>query len=67
MLVLSRKTGEEIRIGQDIVLTVVSVKGKRVRIGIQAPREYSIQREELTWHNDAFPATTECELELTAT
>ena len=66
MLVLSRKEGEEIRIGKDIALTVVAVKGNRVRIGIQAPREYSIQREELIWNEDAIPVNTECELELTA-
>ena len=46
MLVLTRKQGEEIRIGDDIVLKVTAVQGGRVRIGIQAPREHRIVRPE---------------------
>lgn len=49
MLVLSRKSGEAIRIGDDITLTVVSVKGKRVRIGIEAPSDCRIVRDEVQW------------------
>ena len=44
MLVLSRKKGEKIVIGEDIVLTIVEVRGDRVRVGIDAPREVSIVR-----------------------
>ncbi len=64
MLVLSRKTGEQIRIGQDIVLTVVAVKGKRVRIGIEAPSRCSILREEVSWPA-AELSSVDAELELT--
>jgi carbon storage regulator len=47
MLVLSRKSGEAIKIGDDITLTVVSVKGKRVRLGIEAPSDCRIVRDEV--------------------
>jgi carbon storage regulator len=47
MLVLSRKAGEQIRIGSDIVITVLEVIGQRVRIGIDAPGNVRILREEL--------------------
>ena len=47
MLVLSRKQGEEIVIGDGIRLTVVEVKGNRVRLGIAAPIDVRIQRTEL--------------------
>ena len=46
MLVLTRKQGEEIRIGDDIVLKVTAVQGGRVRIGIDAPRSHRIVRPE---------------------
>jgi len=47
MLVLSRKLGEKVRIGSDISLVVVEVKGNRVRFGIDAPGHVRILREEL--------------------
>jgi carbon storage regulator len=47
MLVLNRKIGERIVIGDDIVLTVVKVQGKQVRLGIEAPLSVSIRRQEL--------------------
>jgi len=47
MLVLSRKVGEEILIGDNIRLTVLSTKGERVRIGIAAPPEVRVDRYEL--------------------
>jgi len=47
MLVLSRKIGEKVFIGSDISFVVVEVKGNRVRIGIEAPDEIPIIREEL--------------------
>ena len=50
MLVLSRKIGEQIIINDDIVVTVVSVKGNQVRLGFTAPPSVSICREELL-HN----------------
>lgn len=48
MLVLSRKPGEQIVLPElDITITVLGVSGKRVRVGIAAPREISIQRDEI--------------------
>lgn len=47
MLVLSRKTEEKIHIGDDIVITVLEVKGNRVRLGIQVPTHCQIVRGEL--------------------
>jgi carbon storage regulator len=47
MLALSRKTGERILIGGDVVLTVLAVRGKQVCLGIEAPKTVNILREEL--------------------
>ncbi len=47
MLVLTRKTGEEIVIGDNIHLTVVAIKGEKVRIGITAPKEVLVDRQEV--------------------
>ncbi|MEY9096620.1 carbon storage regulator CsrA [Paenibacillus sp. RC84] len=47
MLILSRLKGEKIMIGQDIVLTILDVAGDQVRIGIEAPKEVTIYREEI--------------------
>jgi carbon storage regulator len=47
MLVLTRKLGEEIVIGQDIRVKVVSVQGDRVRLGIEAPRSVPVDRLEV--------------------
>lgn len=48
MLVLSRKAGDQLIIGDDVVLTVNKISGNRVAIGIEAPREVSIVRGELS-------------------
>jgi carbon storage regulator len=47
MLVLSRKKNESIVINDSIVVTVVDVRGDKVRIGIEAPREVSVHRQEV--------------------
>ena len=47
MLVLSRKPGEAIRIGDDIEISIVEVRGDTVRIGINAPRSVPVFRQEL--------------------
>ncbi len=47
MLVLSRKSGESIVIGNDITITVVEFRGDQVRLGIDAPRSVPVYREEL--------------------
>jgi carbon storage regulator len=54
MLVLSRKKGEQIRIGDDIVITVHRVSGNRVSIGIEAPASLRIVRGELQAVVDEF-------------
>lgn len=47
MLVLTRKTKETLRIGDDISLIILSINGNQVRIGINAPKEVSVHREEI--------------------
>ncbi len=47
MLVLSRRVGESIVIGDDVTVTVLEVRGDVVRIGINAPRSVAVHREEL--------------------
>ncbi len=47
MLILTRKLGESITIGDDVKIRVLEIKGKQVRLGIDAPRKYSIHREEI--------------------
>jgi len=47
MLILTRKSGEKIRIAEDIELTVLHVSGSQVKIGIDAPKDVTIMREEL--------------------
>lgn len=53
MLVLSRKESEKIMLGDDIVLTIVRVSGDRVRLGIQAPSDMLILRQELNVEESA--------------
>jgi len=47
MLVLSRKPDEAIVIGGEVTVSVLSVRGKQVRLGIEAPREVAVNREEV--------------------
>lgn len=47
MLVLSRRPGESIMIGSDVVVTVLEVSGDTVRIGVRAPRHIAVHREEV--------------------
>lgn len=47
MLILTRRVGENVVIGDDIVVSIVEVRGDAVRIGIQAPRSVSVHREEV--------------------
>jgi len=53
MLVLSRKTGERIHIGEDVVVTIVQIGPNNVRVGIDAPKEMAIVREEILRPIDA--------------
>ncbi|MEY4699948.1 MAG: hypothetical protein RL326_135, partial [Pseudomonadota bacterium] len=47
MLVLSRKRDESIMIGDDIVITVVEIRGDKVRLGVEAPTDVSVHRQEV--------------------
>ena len=47
MLILTRRTGETIRVGDDIAITVLGVKGNQVRIGVAAPKDVTVHREEI--------------------
>lgn len=47
MLILTRQVGETLMIGSEIAVTVSSIKGNQVRIGVNAPKEISVHREEI--------------------
>ena len=47
MLILTRRIGEKIVIGDDVTITILGVKGNQVRVGIEAPREVQVHREEI--------------------
>jgi carbon storage regulator len=54
MLVLTRRLGETIVIDGDISITVVAVKGDRVRIGVTAPKDMTVDRQEVHERRSAF-------------
>ena len=58
MLILSRRVGESVRIGDDVTLTVLGVKGTQVRLGFAAPREVAVNREEVYLRMQADLAQT---------
>ncbi|XOD70145.1 MAG: carbon storage regulator CsrA [Sodalis sp. (in: enterobacteria)] len=47
MLILTRRVGETLMIGDEVTITVLDVKGNQVRIGVNAPKEVSVHREEI--------------------
>jgi carbon storage regulator len=53
MLILTRKLGEAIRIGEDVVVTVMDVHGTQVRLGITAPKDVVVDREEIAKRKQA--------------
>jgi carbon storage regulator len=64
MLVLSRKEAERIRLGDSIVITVVRIGGDKVRLGIQAPKDMLVLRDELEpFEKDQVASKTYLEIE----
>lgn len=61
MLVLSRHPGDEIEIGEGIVVKIVDVRGNKVRVGIEAPRGVSVLRRELRERAPALQPVPCCE------
>lgn len=47
MLILTRRIGEVLRVGDEVSITVLGIKGNQVRIGIDAPKDVSVHREEI--------------------
>jgi len=56
MLVLSRKESQRIRLGDSIVITIVKISGDKVRVGIEAPNNVLVLRDELETREPAAPA-----------
>jgi carbon storage regulator len=63
MLILTRRVGETLMIGDDVTVTVLGVKGNQVRIGVNAPKDVAVHREEIyeriRKENDAGEAKVE--------
>ena len=51
MLILTRRVGETLKIGNDVDVTVLGIKGNQVRIGIKAPKDVAVHREEIFQRN----------------
>jgi len=47
MLILTRRTGESLVIGDDVTITVLAIKGNQIRLGIDAPKHVSVHRQEI--------------------
>jgi carbon storage regulator len=47
MLIMTRRTGEKIMIGSNITITILDVQGNQIRVGVDAPREVTVHREEV--------------------
>jgi len=58
MLILSRKQGERITIGDDITIVIVSIPGDKVRLGIDAPKELAIKRPDMVKREPAEAVTS---------
>lgn len=60
MLILTRRVGETVMVGDDITVTVLGVKGYQVRVGIKAPRDVPVHREEIYERIQAEIRGTDC-------
>lgn len=47
MLILTRKVGESLLIGDDVSVTILNIRGNQIKVGIKAPKEVSVHREEI--------------------
>ncbi|MEL6301197.1 MAG: carbon storage regulator CsrA [Pseudomonadota bacterium] len=66
MLILTRRVGETVVIGEDVSVTVLGVKGNQIRLGINAPKDVSVHRQEIferiqNESTDDGPAAAACE------
>jgi carbon storage regulator len=57
MLILTRRINESLVIGDEVTVTILGVKGNQVRIGVDAPRDVSVHREELAQKDDETPTS----------
>ena len=64
MLILTRREGESLMIGDEVTVTVLGVKGSQVRIGVRAPKRVSVHREEI-FQRIQTEVPLECDLENT--
>ena len=64
MLILTRRVGETLMIGENVAVTVLRVKGNQVRLGVNAPKDVSVHREEIFQriHKEDDPAAPEASL-----
>lgn len=59
MLILSRRPGEVIRIGEDVIVTILGIKNGQVRVGVSAPKRVPVHRQEVYERIHSDPSTRE--------